>query len=239
MTGRRALIVIFAAALAVPTLAAAQHSAHGGGFSGSVSHGPVPSAGGRSGAPGRGVFYGGNRGAAHGPGPSPGMAQRPASPHYSVGGRSFQQRSAPQSGPRFGTYRTSPRYGAGGVQAPYRISPQYRVGPGVVQPQYRGIPQYRIGGQGRFSPQMAPGTTLRQHANRTYLQRRMQVLGVHHHRYRHRRHGYAYYYGGWWYASPWWLSAYSDYDYWSDVCASRWGYGTDRYNSCMNFYGFY
>lgn len=24
------------------------------------------------------------------------------------------------------------------------------------------------------------------------------------HRYRHRRHGYGYYYGGWWYARPWW-----------------------------------
>jgi hypothetical protein len=67
----------------------------------------------------------------------------------------------------------------------------------------------------------------------------MRILGARHRRYRHRRHGFAHYYGGWWYASPWWLSAYSDYDYWSDVCGSRWGYGTRRYYSCMAYYGFY
>ena len=220
LTGRRALMALVAAALAIPTLAAAQHSNPGGGFSGSVSHGPAPAAGGRSSSPGPRQFFGGNRGAAHGPGPSPGMAQRQGSPHYSVGTPSLQQRSAPQ-------FRFGPRFG----EHTYRTGPQYSV-----QPQYRGTPHYRTRGQGRFSQQVAP---LRQHANRTYLQRRMQVIGAHHHRYRHRRRGYAYYYGGWWYASPWWLSAYSDYDYWSDVCASRWGYGTDRYHSCMAFYGFY
>jgi hypothetical protein len=67
----------------------------------------------------------------------------------------------------------------------------------------------------------------------------MQVLGAHHRRYRHRRRGYTYFYGGWWYASPWWLSSYIDYDYWSDVCASRWGYYTPGYYSCMAYYGFY
>jgi len=59
------------------------------------------------------------------------------------------------------------------------------------------------------------------------------------HRYRSRRDGHHYYYRGWWYAFPWWFEGYSDYDYWSNVCAARWGYNTYRYYRCMRSYGFY
>jgi hypothetical protein len=65
------------------------------------------------------------------------------------------------------------------------------------------------------------------------------LSGKHHRRHRHRQHGYTYYYSGWWYASPWWLETYGDYDYWSGICAYRWGYGTGRYYWCMAYYGFY
>lgn len=35
----------------------------------------------------------------------------------------------------------------------------------------------------------------------------------HGHRYRHRRHGYTHYYGGYYYAQPWWLPGYGGYGY--------------------------
>ena len=128
----------------------------------------------------------------------------------------------------------TPRLSPGIVQHQFRGTPQYRVSPRVVQHQYRGTPQYRV------SPGVVKHARLRQHTSRIYTQRRMQShSGKHHRRHRHRQRGYAYYYGGWWYASPWWLGSYSDYDYWSDVCASRWGYGTPGYYSCMAYYGFY
>ena len=61
-------------------------------------------------------------------------------------------------------------------------------------------------------------------------------------RYRYRHRGYPYYYGGWWYAYPWWIEngPYyygGDCDYWSDFCASQWGYDSGTYYSCMSYYG--
>ena len=66
--------------------------------------------------------------------------------------------------------------------------------------------------------------------------------GAHYPRYRYRHRGYPYYYGGWWYAYPWWIDNgpyYNggDCDYWSNVCASQWGYGSDDYYGCMSYYG--
>lgn len=133
-----------------------------------------------------------------------------------------------------GTVLHAPRIGRSVVQHQYRAMPQHRISPRVVQHQYRSRPQHR---GSRTTVQHA---RLQQHTSRIYTQRRLKsVSGAHHRRYRHRRHGYAYYHVGWWYASPWWLGTYNDYDYWSDVCASRWGYGTSRYFRCMAYYGFY
>ncbi len=108
-----------------------------------------------------------------------------------------------------------------------------RLNSGIVQRQYQATRQQRL------SPQVLQRTPLQQQTSRIYTQRRIQTLGAHHRRYHHRRRGYAYYYGGWWYAFPWWLESYSDYDYWSSVCASQWGYYTPGYYSCMAYYGFY
>jgi hypothetical protein len=67
---------------------------------------------------------------------------------------------------------------------------------------------------------------------------RHAFVGSHFHRFRFRHGRFRYYHLGWWYALPWWIGSYSDYDYWSNVCASRWGYGTYRYRRCMAYYGF-
>ena len=65
--------------------------------------------------------------------------------------------------------------------------------------------------------------------------------GANYPRYRHRHRGYGYYYGGWWYAYPWWTETGpyyygGDCDYWSNVCASQYGYDSDAYYSCMSNY---
>ena len=99
--------------------------------------------------------------------------------------------------------------------------------------------QYRAAQSSGVNRRHAEGLHLRRHTARIYTQRRMKTFGSHHHRYRHRRRGYTYYLGGWWYAFPWWEESYSDYDYWSDICSSRWGFGTRRYYRCMAYYGFY
>ena len=158
-----------------------------------------------------------------------GVAQFPHSsaPSGNVGGYS---RSTGGYNPSVGH---APRQSTGSVQHQYRAAPQYRVSPQTVQQQYRATRQRHV------SPQVVQHAPLRQHTSKIYTQRRMQILGAHHPRHRHRQRGYAYYYGGWWYASPWWLESYSDYDYWSDVCGSRWGYYTPGYYSCMAYYGFY
>lgn len=65
--------------------------------------------------------------------------------------------------------------------------------------------------------------------------------GAHYPRHRHRGRGFVYYYGGWWYAYPWWDSYYGAYysddcTYWDRQCAWRWGYGTRRYYRCMRYH---
>jgi hypothetical protein len=121
------------------------------------------------------------------------------------------------------------------------LAPRYGGGPGIVQRQYRTTPHYQPRPQSQYQAgnPLSPHAQPQQHTSRIYMQRRIGVLGAHHQRYRYRRQGYTHFYGGWWYASPWWLESYSDYDYWSSVCADRWGYGTRRYYSCMAYYGFY
>lgn len=219
MDTRLAVIAVLAGALAFPTVASARNSHHGGHRSGGVSH-AAP----RSSGPSRGALYSGNRGAVM------------RAPRLSTGGVRHVYRAAPQ-------YHVSPRV----VQHHYTATRQYRVIPHTVRHHYRatshrispGVVQHQTRTRRRTVSRNVAHARLRQHTSRTYTHRRMLVLGAHHRRYRHRRHGYAYYYGGWWYASPWWLESYSDYDYWSDVCASRWGYYTRGYYSCMAYYGFY
>jgi len=64
-----------------------------------------------------------------------------------------------------------------------------------------------------------------------------RLSGANFPRYRHRHRGYRYYHRGWWYALPWWIE--TDCGYWSNVCASQWGYDSDGYYSCMRSYGCY
>lgn len=67
--------------------------------------------------------------------------------------------------------------------------------------------------------------------------------GSHYPRHRHRGRGFVYYYGGWWYAYPWWNSYYGSYyddcSYWDRRCAWRWGYGTRKYYGCMRYHNCY
>jgi hypothetical protein len=111
-----------------------------------------------------------------------------------------------------------------------------RLNPGIVQHHYRTTPRYGVSSQ---VMQHAPSVYSRQHTSRVYTRSRVTRSGTHYRRHRHRRRGYVYYHGGWWYAFPWWIGDYSDYDYWSDVCASRWGYDTYGYYRCMRYHGFY
>ena len=71
-----------------------------------------------------------------------------------------------------------------------------------------------------------------------------RVSGAHYPRYRQRQHGFHHYHRGWWYAFPWWIASEPYYyggscEYRSNICASRWGYGTRRYHRCMRYQGCY
>jgi hypothetical protein len=222
------LVSIAALALATNVASAQRGGDHGGGGGGGSA---AVSGGGGKGGGARPSFGGGGKG---GGGPSHSFN----APSGKTGGY-----SRPAGGYSRGAVMHAPRQSAGSAQhhraAPlysprtvhqYRASPQYRVSPHAAQHESRTTRQ-------PVGPNVVQHAPVRQHTSKTYTRRRMQVVGAHHRRYRHRRHGYTYNYGGWWYASPWWL--YSDYYYWSEVCASRWGYYTPGYYSCMAYYGFY
>ena len=98
--------------------------------------------------------------------------------------------------------------------------------PGVAGPRFA-TPQ----GRTTIRPGLVPPT-------RVYARHGVQRLsGTNYPRYRHRHRGYRYYHRGWWYALPWWIE--TDCGYWSNVCASQWGYDSDGYYSCMRSYGCY
>jgi hypothetical protein len=73
--------------------------------------------------------------------------------------------------------------------------------------------------------------------------------GKNYRRFRGRRPGYTYYYGGWWYSFPWWIATAPYYyeapvygdrcDYWHDRCVANWGYRNSDYYGCMRYYGCY
>lgn len=100
------------------------------------------------------------------------------------------------------------------------------VAPGVTGPRFV-TPQ----GRATIKPGIVLGTP------RVYARHGVQRLsGANYPRYRHRHREYRYYYRGWWYAFPWWVENCA---YWSNVCASQWGYDTSGYYSCMSYYGCY
>jgi hypothetical protein len=109
---------------------------------------------------------------------------------------------------------------------------RFVASPGVAGPRLA-TPQ----GRATIRPGIVPGTP------RVYARHGVQrPSGANYPRYRHRHRGYHYYYRGWWYAFPWWIESApyyygGDCGYWSNVCASQWGYGSDGYYSCMNSYG--
>ena len=221
LTGKLAVMLLMAGALAMPASAAPAAPARGG-------VGGAPHIGG-GGAP---HFGGGGRAAFHAA-----PAGRSFAPH--VSGRSFTPRVGSPSFTRHIGNRTANfanvHRGTRANRSVLRAQRLQRLTHGnITQHQFRGTRQNRV------TPRVAKHAGLRQHTSRIYTQRRMQRLsGKHHRRYRHRRGGYLYNHGGWWYAFPWWLSDDSGYDYWSNVCASRSGYGTPEYYSCMAYYGFY
>ncbi len=147
---------------------------------------------------------------------------------HSFGGRGGGSHGGgmPRSGPRTGFYRGN----RGAVGHAPRMSPR------VTQHHYRAAPQYRVGPQ---VTRHAPRVYSRQNRSQSYTHRQMRSRsGAHYRRYRHRRHGYAYYRGGWWYAFPWWLGSEPYYeggycDNWANRCAYRYGYGTWSYYRCM------
>jgi len=55
----------------------------------------------------------------------------------------------------------------------------------------------------------------------------------HGHRYTHRRHGYGYYYGGYWYASPWWRGPGVV------ITVPTHRYGSAHVRRCLNHYRSY
>jgi len=135
-------------------------------------------------------------------------------------------------GPAGGTFRAvtpggaGPRFVTPGVAGSQFATPR-TAGPRFVRPQ----------GPATIRPGVVPG------AHGVYARRGApHPSGAHYPRYRYRHRGYPYYYGGWWYAYPWWIengpSYYGgDCDYWSDFCASQWGYDSGTYYSCMSYYG--
>ena len=156
-----------------------------------------------------------------------------------------------------------PGGGAGGAPA---FTPGIGVRP--ITPQsgmiYRGTPQFErapfSGHLGTLQPgapvtglrrmpqlQRAPLSEFRRlpHIQHTPLVANadaLKRLGAHYPRHRHRQRGFAYFYGGWWYASPWWDDYYpagASCEYAQSVCAVSSGYQTESYYICMADYGCY
>ena len=68
--------------------------------------------------------------------------------------------------------------------------------------------------------------------------------GAHYPRYRTRRPGFTNYYGGFWYAFPWWIGSAPYYyddrcEYWQRRCVAEWGFGNPDYYGCMRYHGCY
>jgi len=66
-----------------------------------------------------------------------------------------------------------------------------------------------------------------------YGHRRWRYTPRYGHRYRYRRHGYGYYYGGWWYARPYWRAPVVP------VPVPAPGYGSRHVRWCLNHYRSY
>lgn len=84
--------------------------------------------------------------------------------------------------------------------------------------------------------------------DRTYRGERSYDRRRHGPRYRDRRPGFNYYFGGYYYAVPWWSfgiviapparPALSDRClYWHDRCVANWGYNNPDYYGCMRYHG--
>lgn len=129
-----------------------------------------------------------------------------------------------------GGFRGSRSFGDSAVFP--RVTGPAFVGPGVAGPRF-GLLQ----GPATIRPGIVPATP--QVSARYGVQ---HPSGAIYPRYRYRHRGYPYYYGGWWYAYPWWINSgpyyyADDCEYWSNFCASQWGYDTGGYFSCMSYYG--
>ncbi len=130
----------------------------------------------------------------------------------------------------------------------YRGTPQFERAPlsgHLRAPQVQGAPVTEF----RRMPQLqrAPLSEFRRlpQVQRAPVVARADVLkrlGAHYPRHRHRQRGFAYLYGGWWYAYPWWEEYYpsgASCEYAQSVCAVNWGYQTENYYICMRDYGCY
>lgn len=67
-------------------------------------------------------------------------------------------------------------------------------------------------------------------------------------RYRYRRSGYPYFYGGYYYSVPWWTFGFAvtpaprrhyggNCNYWHNRCVANWGYRNADYYGCMRYHG--
>ena len=196
---------------------AGMHGGGGGLGGGAGMHGGGGGLGGGAGMHGVGGGLGGGAGM-HGVGGGLGGGAGMHGVGGGLGGGPTMRTLAPGAGGRFVTPGMTP----GGT---YRFATPRGASRFVI---YQGRATYGI------RPGIAPHVPARPGVQR--------VSGAHYPRYRHRHRGFHHYHRGWWYAFPWWILSGpygGSCEYWSDVCATRWGYGTRGYHSCLRYHGCY
>jgi len=138
--------------------------------------------------------------------------------------------AAPRGGQAFRGATRGPSSGFAGPRARAPGSGVYRSAPRAYRaPAYR-APAYRV----------RPGVR--------------RAPPAHVQRYRYRRPGYVYHYGGWWYPFAWWTHQYAPYYHytpapvyrapglsarcvhWHRQCVARWGYSNPNYRGCMRYH---
>lgn len=225
-----AVVAAFALGCA-PVVMAAPRGGGGPHIGGGGGGGPHFGGGG-----GGGPRFGGGGGPRLSGGGGPRFGGGGTRPHFG-GAPRFGGGGGPRFGgePRFGGAARlggAPRFGAPRVARRFapRVATAPRFGRRFATP--------RVAAGPHFGRRFAAPRVASRFAGRPQF-RRFAFRGSLFPRYRFRHGRFHYFHLGWWYASPWWIGGYSYYDYWSDVCSSRWGYRTYRYYRCMRYHGFY
>lgn len=124
-----------------------------------------------------------------------------------------------------------------GVARPRAVAPRARGGRVFRGPRTRFVPRSRIVRPRVVRPRVVrPGRRIYRRPAR---------------RFRTRRPGFTYFYGGWWYPYAWWLGAppvtVYEYEtapppaagrcaYWARRCAARWGRSGPNFRGCMRYH---